>query len=436
MSDEQCDLAAEQHVLGAVLIDPDLFIDIAAIVRPDDFYRPAHETLWRAMSAQAASRDPIDPALIVERLRAQGDLGRCGGAEYLHTLVAGVPSTANAPYYARIIHRYGGLRRVHIAASRIVGIAHEASASDLDDVRQRAQTMIDAAVDDEKPSGGWVADNFPSTLEALENQPRVLPTPWPDMDRHIGGLGAGRLYVIGARPGVGKSVVSLQAAVHTARRRGSGAAFASLEMSEEELHIRMLSQIGRIPHDRLEQRNLHARDWDAISEANGVLSSLPLNVLDSGTVTVHDVWHYVRSLQRRQAIHLVVVDYLQLMSSATNGKNQSRAEIVAEFSRQLKLMAQDLDVAVIAVSQLNRASTARRGGRPNLTDLRESGAIEQDADVVVLLHRDEESKRPDEMEMIIAKNRHGSTGTVYTEFHGRYQSTEQRSWVTPDVIDP
>lgn len=428
------DLDAERNVLGAVLVAPDAFLDVAALLRPDDFYRPAHETIWRAVMAQSASDEPIDPALLMERLRADGDLARSGGAEYIHTLVAELPSAANAPYYARIVHAYGAIRRVMSAATTIEQIAQQSTSADVDDLRQQAQSMIDTATDEHTPSGGWVYETLPTSLDMLTEKPRLTPSPWTELDRHIGGLGAGRLYVIGARPGVGKTVIALQAAVHTAML-GDGAAFVSLEMAEHELHMRMLSQLAKVPHDRLERRALTNRDWDQISSATGRAASLPVNILDSGSVRPHDVWHYVRSLQRRHTIAVTVVDYLQLMQSPPGGKQQQRHEVVADFSRQLKLMARERSTAVIACSQLNRASTGRRDGRPSLADLRETGAIEQDADAVILLHRDVDGDAPEDMEFIIAKNRHGPTGTVRVKFSGQFQSVEQVAWSPHDVLE-
>jgi replicative DNA helicase len=433
VSDELCDLEAERNVLGAVLMAPDVFIDVASTLRPDDFFRPAHETIWQAIAAQAASDEPVDPVLIMERLRAQGDLNRVGGPEYLHTLVSETASAANALYYARIVHRYGGVRRVQSAAMQIEQLARSSTGGDLDDLRQRASSAMDRAVDVQKPRGGWVYDTFPATLESLSEPARSIPSPWSELDRYIGGFSPGRLVVVGARPGVGKTAWALQSAMHTANQPGFSAAYASLEMTEEELHFRMLSQLGRVPYDRLERRGLGDRDWDQISGVTARMSAMRVNIMDTGSVRVHDVWHYVRGLNRRQRIGVVVVDYLQLMQSPNT--KQPRHEVVADYSRQLKLMAKDQQVCVIACSQLNRASTSRRDGRPGLSDLRETGAIEQDADAVVLLHRDVDGERQTDMEFIIGKNRHGSTGIVKAEFIGRFQHIKQAEWSPHDTLD-
>lgn len=436
MSDpvQQCDVGAEKQVLGSVLLKPDQMVDVAAVLHAGDFYRPAHETIWRACVSQQEASEPVDPKLVAERLKGDGDLGRVGGAPYLFDLVNGCLTPANATHYAEIVARYAGLRRIVDAGSRITQMAAGAAGADLEEVRERSRSFIESATDTRRRMGGWAYEQIPETLYTLESEPaRLLPTPWPGLDDHVGGWAPGRLYTVGARPGVGKTVVGVQAAVDMARR-GMAAAYVTLEMSAEEIHMRMISQIARVPYTRLERREMHEHDWGNVQAASGRLSELAVHVLDSAHVRPVDVWHHARTLARRRPLGLLVVDYLQLMSSPDT--RRARHEVVADFSRQLKVMARDLGVPVLACSQLNRASEGRRDRRPNLSDLRETGAIEQDSDVVVLLHRDTtDDVHQEDMELIVAKNRHGSTGTVRARFYGRYQQVEQVAWTPHDVLD-
>lgn len=431
---QQGDIGAEKQVLGAVLLSPDQILDVAALLNPEDFYRPAHATIWSAVAAQAQANEPVDAVLIAQRLKANGDLGRIGGAPYLFELVQGCVTTSNATYYADIVARYAGLRRIVTAGVRITQMAGQAAGADLEDLRERSRSLMDSATDTRKKIGGWVHEHIPETLDRLESQPtKLLPTPWAGLDDHIGGWSPGRLYTVGARPGVGKTVVGVQAAVDMAQRHGLACAYVTLEMPADELHLRMISGLARVPYTRLERREMWDSDWDRVAEASGELHNLAVHILDSANVRPMDVWQYARTLARERPLGLVVVDYLQLMSSPDH--RRPRHEVVADFSRQLKVMARDLAVPVLACSQLNRAAEGRRDRKPSLSDLRETGAIEQDSDAVILLHRDTTEADQQDMDMIVAKNRHGSTGTVRTKFLGRFQLVSQVSWTPHDVLD-
>jgi replicative DNA helicase len=429
------DIGAERQIVGAALHDQRIIDDIADLLDPEDFYRPAHEAIWRAILAQRHANEPVDAALVKDRLLATGDLERVGGAAYLFDLVQGTITTANATHHAGIVARYAGQRRLITAGTRITQLAYSAEADNLADTQERARVQLDQAI-----TGGanpetvtWIGDDIDDTLDALETTTELLGTCWADLDHVIGGLAPGRLYVVGARPGVGKTVVGVQLAHHHAKRHEQAVVMATLEMSRREIEIRLLAQMAKVDFGNLERRQLTDDDWSRIARVRGELANLPLAVRDGAAARLADIRRYARAAARRRNLGLVVVDYLQLMQSPP--VQRPRHEVVAEFSRGLKLLARELEIPVVAMSQLNRASEARHDKTPNLADLRESGAVEQDADVVLLLHRDmhDDAKRAD-LHVAVAKNRHGSVGNFTLQFEGHLQRAVQKSWRPSDVL--
>lgn len=416
------DAAAERVVLGAVMESAGRAAGECGDLRAGDFYWPMHGALWTLLARLAADRQPCDPVAVLAALRAEPVRGLDG--PYLHTLLASVPSAAHVGYYAAIVRARSTARAVIQAGTRIVQIGYSAAEDDdLTVACESARKLIDDAtiragrVDDE-PFGVYLNE----IIDALDSPPAVLPTPWLGLDEVIGGWGAGRLYAIGARPRVGKSVMLLQAAAYVARH-GHPAVLFTLEMSRRELLQRLLSSVAAVPYPRVEGHCLTDDDMQRIVRAQGAMYDWPLRIIDAPLQGVSSMRQVLRQLSRRRPVEFVGLDYLQLMQSPQGGR-QTRQEVVADFSRSLKLLAKELGCAVVTASQLNRNSEARADKMPSLGDMRESGAVEQDCDVVLLLHRDLDSPEPLDHERLgvaVAKNRHGAMGMVHLQFEGWFQ---------------
>lgn len=409
------DREAEQAVLGGCLLSGDAIDDCAAVVSPTDFFDPLHEAAFQAMVALRSEGKPVDVITLAEQL---GDmLVRRGGLPIVHGWVQAVPVAANAGYYARTV-RDAALHRA------VVSTGHQLAAlprsEEMLDVVNSARAMLDTLVTGDSPTTH--SDDLYAAMDVLEVSDPFLPTPWKDLTRAIGGWRPGCLYYIGARPAVGKSVLGVNAFLDVARR-GKHAHLATLEMSRVEVYHRLLSTVASVDQERMQRRFLDSRDWGVLAKAASHIADLPMSVDDRSDQRVVDIRARCRAIARTQPLGLVVVDYLQLMQST--GRTENRQQEVAEFSRQLKLLARELDVPVIALSQLNRGSEARSDRMPGMSDLRESGALEQDGDVVCLLHRDME--KPDELLVLVAKNRHGPGDLVVRlQWEGAYARATDR----------
>lgn len=420
------DLAAERAVIGAVMMSRDALDDVLELVAPADFYRPAHELVLAAAIRLQGRGEPVDAITVADELATTGDLARAGGAAHLHDLVGSVPTAANAGYYAQIVADAAVRRRMLAAGVEIGALAHRPG--EITDVVAAAHRAMDA-VTVATPATVTTEIDVYAAVEALDAEPG-MPTPWRDLTEAIGGWRPGGLYYVGARPGTGKTVVAMQAALDCARR-GKRAVIASLEMSKTEIYQRMLSTVGSIDSERMAHRRLTTADWESVSTAAAHIARLPLTVDDRSSQRVTDIRAMVRLLARREPVGLVVVDYLQLMSSGQRVEN--RQTEVAEFSRQLKVLARDLEVPVLALSQLNRGSEHRADKKPTMSDFRESGALEQDADVAILLHRDPD--QPGELLMLVEKNRHGAGGKVLTlRWEGQFSRCSDMGWSPSGAI--
>ncbi|WP_440899189.1 replicative DNA helicase [Actinosynnema sp.] len=414
------DAQAEQATLGAILASSRALAEVSEVLEPGDFYRPAHQAVYLAALHLDHAGEPVDPVTVADRLNRIGDLARVGGAPYLHTLFAAVPTAANASYYAEIVAEKATLRRLMEAGHRItqqaltgangaeVASVVENARQTLDAVTSRARAEI--AVYDLEDLADAALDRYASP------EPPSLPTGWPDLNAIIGGLRPGTLTVIGARPGVGKSVLGINLVTHAAAR-GHGALFLSLEMPKTEVIDRVIANLASVELDHLTKHRLSPHDWEHVRAAHAKLKGWPLKVVDYGHVSLTTA----RTIGRDQArsprgLSLLVVDYLQLMKPAD--PRAPREQQVAGNSRGLKLLAKELDVPVVALAQVNRGSEQRSDRRPALADLRESGSIEADADAVLLLHHDPE--HVGEIEVGIPKNRHGRTGTIHIPWSPHY----------------
>ena len=422
------DDVAEQSVLGGMLLSKDAIADVVESLRASDFYKPAHETIYEAILSLYGHGSPADAITVADELKKRGELTRVGGASYIHTLIASVPTAANAQYYAEIVKEHAIMRRLIEAGTKIAQLGY-ANETEVDTLVDQAQAEIYAVTD------GNAKEDYVSFSEALEetineidansNRPDGVygvPTDFIEFDELTGGLHGGQMIVIAARPGVGKSTLALDIARSAAIHHQMTTVFFSLEMSRTELAMRILSAEGKISMGRLKKGDLDTEGWTNLATLQGRIDSAPLFIDVSPNMTLMEIRAKCRRLKQRNDLKLVVLDYLQLMSSGK--KVESRQQEVSEFSRSLKLLAKELDVPVIALSQLNRGSEQRTDKRPMVSDLRESGSIEQDADMVILLHREDmynpDSERVGEADMIIAKHRGGPTRTIPLAFSGKY----------------
>jgi replicative DNA helicase len=426
------DLTAEQSVLGGMLLSKDAIADVVEIVRSNDFYKPAHALVFDTILDLYGRGEPADPVTVVAALADRAELVRVGGAPYVHTLIQQVPTAANAAYYARIVSERAILRRLVEAGTRIVQLGYGSAAGagrEVDDVVDMAQQAV-YDVTERRTSDDYTVleELLQPTMDEIEAIGATgglmagVPTGFADLDRLTNGLHPGQLIIVAARPGLGKSTFGLDVARSASIRNGLTSAVFSLEMSKIEITMRLLSAEARVPLHHLRSGQLSEDDWTKLARRIGEVSEAPLFIDDSPNMTMMEIRAKARRLRQRHDLRLVVIDYLQLMTG--NKRVESRQQEVAELSRGLKLLAKELEVPVIAASQLNRGPEQRTDKRPQLSDLRESGSIEQDADMVLLLHREDyyekESPRAGEADFIVAKHRNGPTDTITVAFQGHF----------------
>ncbi|HEY2088679.1 MAG TPA: replicative DNA helicase, partial [Mycobacterium sp.] len=388
------DLAAEQSVLGGMLLSKDAIADVVEVLTSDDFYRPAHQAIYDCILDLYAKGEPADPVTVAAELQRRGALVKLGGAPYLHTLMSAVPTAANASYYAEIVAEKAILRRLVEAGTRIVQLGyHGADGAQVDEVVDRAQAAIYDVTERRTASEDYVALEFllqptMDELDAISRQGTAglgVPTGLKDLDEAINGLHPGQMVVVAARPGLGKSTLGLDFARSCSIKHGMTSAIFSLEMGRNEITMRLLSAEAKVRLTDMRAGKMSGDDWERVAQVMAKISEAPLFVDDSPNLTMMEIRAKARRLKQRHDLKLLVVDYLQLMTSGR--RVESRQQEVSEFSRQIKLLAKELEIPVVAISQLNRGPEQRTDKRPMLSDLRESGSIEQDADMVILLHR-------------------------------------------------
>ena len=422
------DLAAEQAVLGAMLLSKDAIADVVETLKIDDFYRPAHATVYAAVLDLYGRGEPADAVMVAGELTKSGEIARIGGAAYLHDLVSSVPTAANASYYARIVSERATLRRMVTAGTRIVQMGYAAE-GDVYDLVDRAQAEVydltsGRTSEDYLP----LRDIFEPTINEIEaiaahnGQMVGVPTGFTDLDALTNGLHPGQLVIVAARPAIGKSTLGLDLARSASVKNGLTSVIFSLEMARNEIVMRLMSAEAQIPLAHMRAGTMSDADWQKVARKTGAIIEAPLFIDDSPNMSMMEIRAKCRRLKQKHDLRLVIVDYLQLMSS---GKRvESRQQEVAEFSRALKLLAKELEVPVIAISQLNRGPEQRQDKKPMMSDLRESGSLEQDADMVILLNREDayekESARAGEADFIVAKHRNGPTATITVAFQGHY----------------
>lgn len=412
---------AEMSVLGGMLLSKDAIADVIPLVKPEQF-SPRHETIFRAILDVYGKGDAVDPITIAEELTKRGEVNKVGGASYLHGLVQAVPTALNAGYYADIVHDKAVLRDLNAAGRQIVAMT-QAQEGEVADIGNRAQALVYAATEvSTLEEGALPLGEFMETvldkIESLSNhkdEVTGIPSGLTDFDALTNGLQPGQLVVVAARPAMGKSTLALDIARHCSIKHNRPSQFFSLEMGKDEIGMRLLSAEARVALHHMRSGAMTDDDWTRLARVMPAVSASPLYVDDSAHISLN----YIRSRARKQkaqgGLDLIVVDYLQLMQ-ADGRPGENRQQEVSAISRGLKVLAKELEVPVVALSQLNRGPEQRTDKKPLMSDLRESGAIEQDADLVILLHREDayekETPRAGEVDLIVAKHRNGPTATI------------------------
>ena len=426
------DNLSEQSTLGGMLLSQEAIAEVFEYVKGDDFYAPKHETIFNAIMALYSKGEPTDVITVTDELTKNAELVRAGGADYLHQLTSIVPTAANAPYYAKIVQEKATLRRLVEVGTRIAQMGY-ANEGDIEDLVNKAQEDVYAVTrsgvgEDYVPLFDSI-DAAVKEMEIAQNRGGEMvgvPTGFSELDEMTHGLHGGQLVIVAARPAVGKSTLALDFARNAAITHKKPVIFFSLEMGRAEIAMRLLSAESRIYLQNMRKGALSDNDWQRIAGVRGEINSAPLYIDDSPNLTLIEIRAKCRRLAQRVGLEMIVIDYIQLMTSGK--KVESRQQEVSEFSRALKLLAKELNVPVVAISQLNRNSEKSENKKPEISQLRESGSLEQDADVVILLHRESmgerEHPRAGEADLILAKQRNGPTGNIIVNFLGQFSKFE------------
>ena len=425
---------AERSVLGSILIDRDCYYKVSDYVKPQDFYSPAHKEIYTAMFELAKEGQPIDIVTVAERLKSRKALDAAGGRAYLSGLSQEVPTTANAVQYAKIVAEKAVLRNLISASSDIVEKSYAENVDSQLMLDHAEQTIFDIAGSRQHNQFSSLKDvldqNIRSIHEIEANGGRLpgIPSGFTDLDKKTSGFQNSDLIILAARPSMGKSAFALNVAQYAALKQGKRVVIFSLEMSKEQLGMRLLAMEARVDSNKLRSGNLSAEDWESISDAAMRFADADIIIDDTPGIGVMEMRNKCRRIGQEKPIDLVVVDYLQMMSADKVGSGENRQQEVSQISRYLKQLARELRCPVIVLSQLSRAVEQRQGDkRPILSDLRESGAIEQDADVVMFLfnedyyNRNKDGYEPKNLcEVLLAKQRMGETGKVVLGWQPRF----------------
>ncbi|MCP1675026.1 replicative DNA helicase [Natronocella acetinitrilica] len=428
-------LEAEQAVLGGLMVDNDAWERIADRIREEDFYRHDHRLIFRGMSTLAERQQPMDVVTLAEWLKRSDLLEDAGGIAYLGALASDTPSAANITAYADIVRERAVLRDLIRAGTSVVGAAFQPDGRDSRELLEEAErTIFEIAESSGRFRKGFVGvrDVLPGVVDRIDelfhrnDTVTGLATGFTDFDEMTSGLQNGDLVIVAARPSMGKTTFAMNMAEHAALRGGKPVAVFSMEMPADSLAMRMLSSLGRIHLQKIRTGKLDDEDWPRLTSTMSILSDAALFIDDSPGLSPQDMRARARRLKREHGLGLIVVDYLQLMQLP--GFKENRTAEISEISRSLKSMAKELEVPVVALSQLNRSLEQRPNKRPVMSDLRESGAIEQDADVIVFIYRDEvyneESPDKGSAEIIIGKQRNGPIGSCRLTFLGQFTRFE------------
>lgn len=419
---------AEQSVLGSMILDKDAISTVSEFIKGEDFYRNDHKEIFDAIIDLYELDKPVDLVTLIERLKQRNSLDTVGGVEYLSHISSGVPTTSNVKYYAKIVEEKALLRRLIKSAGDIMNMGYEAS-EDVSYIMDDAERQIFDLVQRRNSKGVFqlkdvLIDSINKIEEIYNNKGKLsgVSTGFTDLDHKTSGLQPSDLIIVAARPAMGKTSFCLNIAQSVAIHSKVPVAFFSLEMAKEQLVNRMIWSEALVDSQKIRTGNLDDDDWQKIARVIGPMSEAPIYIDDTPGISVTEIRAKCRKLKMRKNIGLVVIDYLQLMQG--RGKSESRQQEISEISRSLKILAKELNVPVIALSQLSRSAETRSDHKPVLSDLRESGAIEQDADIVMFLYRDDyynpETEKKNIAEVILAKHRNGATGSVDLVWLGQY----------------
>ena len=420
---------AEQSVLGSILLDKEAMISVSETLVPEDFYKEAHKVIYESMLKLYNSQSEIDLIKLTDELRDQGYLDDIGGIAYITSLSTVVPTTSNIKYYVNIVKEKSISRQLISAANDIINLGYDGSAK-VEYVLENAEKKIfdisqERATNDFQPINQVISEAL-SMLEKLyeeKNDVTGLTTGFRDLNKKINGLQRSDLLLIAARPAMGKTAFALNLVQNAALKGDASVAVFSLEMSKEQLVQRMIASQSTVELKKRKTGTLADNDWPRITYGMAILSGAKIHIDDTPGIKISELRSKCRKLKIEKGLDLVLIDYLQLMEG--EGQNESRQQEIAKISRSLKILAKELDCPVVALSQLSRAPEQRADHRPMLSDLRESGSIEQDADIVMFLYRDEyynpDTEKKNIGEVIVAKNRHGETGTVELVWFGGIQ---------------
>lgn len=426
------DLVAEQSVLGSVFISPESLITLADELTPDDFYKPANKIVFKTMLSLLEKGEPIDATTMVSALTNQGDISTIGGINYVVELVNSTPTSKNVEHYAKLVKEKATLRKMIADLSDSLSSAYQGDVSIDDIIAKTEKSMLDISNQNTGTGFRNVADILDTHMQMVETRSQTdgvvtgLSTGFVGLDKITTGLHEDNLIILAARPAMGKTALALNIAQYIAVKEKKPVAIFSLEMGAESLIERMLASEGMVEGYHLKTGNLSVEEWSRLVHAQGNLYDAPIFVDDTAGIRISEIRSKARKLaQEMGGLGVIIIDYLQLI---TGSKGENRQQVVSEISRELKILAKDLKVPVIALSQLSRAVEQRQDKRPMLADLRESGSIEQDADIVAFLYRDayyqkeqaDSQEANNVTELILEKNRHGSLGTVKLYFHKEY----------------
>jgi len=422
-------IEAEQSVIGSMLIDKEVIPVVMEVLKPEDFYRPDHKEIYDVIIELFDRAQPIDLITVSERLKLHGKLELVGGLEYLTNIATEVPTTANVKHYAKIVEEKSLLRKLIRASSDIVELGFNASEEVSFILDKAEQNIFDIL--QKRSSQGFVpikdvlVDTFNKLEELYNNKGHItgIPTGFSDLDFKTSGLHNSDLVLVAARPAMGKTAFALNLAQNAAVHSGIPVAIFSLEMSKEQLVNRMLCSEAMVDSNKMKTGQLEDNDWQKVARALGPLSEAPIFIDDTPGISITEIRAKCRRLKLEHNLGLVVIDYLQLMQGSKS-RGENRQQEISEISRSLKILAKEINIPVICLSQLSRAAETRTDHRPILSDLRESGAIEQDADIVMFLYRDDyynpDTEKKNIAEVILAKHRSGSTGTIELVWLGQY----------------
>ena len=420
---------SEQSILGSIILDKDAIITVAETINPGDFYKEAHKIIYESMLRLNSNNEPIDLITLIEELRKEGHLDNVGGISYLTSLSTIVPTTSNVKYYANIVKEKSVMRQLIKASNEIINLGYGGS-TDVQEILDKAEKNIfdisqEKSGDEIKPINLVLQDAYDMIESLYTNKSEVtgITTGFADLNKKINGLQRTDLILVAARPAMGKTAFSLNLVQNAALKGDASVAVFSLEMSKEQLVQRMLSAQSNVELSKIKTGTLGESDWPRIIDAMAVLSESNIFIDDTPGIKISEIRSKCRRLKIEKGLDLILIDYLQLMEG--EGKNENRQQEIAKISRSLKILAKELNCPVVALSQLSRSPELRKDHRPILSDLRESGSIEQDADIVMFLYRDEyyhdDSEKKNIGEVIVAKNRHGETGTVELVWFGQVQ---------------